>query len=97
VLCQHGVTGLNGGGSRVRTVHRAFPGHCDQAGKLNGTHHPHPGKAPLIAAWRDTVNVPVNGILRIARAPPAGPATGCTCHIPEHHAAGMMAHLRVTR
>ena len=49
-------------------------------------------------AWRHTVNVPVNGIFRIARIPAERPGDWMyRCHIPEHHAAGMMAHLRVTR
>ena len=49
VLCQHGATGPNDGGSQVRTVRRPFDGNCDQAGELIGHHHPYPGKR-LIAA-----------------------------------------------
>lgn len=49
-------------------------------------------------AWRDTVNVPANGIVRIAWIPDDRPGNWMYhCHILEHHAAGMMAHLTVTR
>jgi FtsP/CotA-like multicopper oxidase with cupredoxin domain len=42
--------------------------------------------------------VPVNGIFRIARIPADRPDDWMyRCHIPEHHAAGMMAHLTATR
>jgi len=55
-----------------------------------------PAQQPL--ARRDTVKVPVNGIFRIARIPADRPDDWMyRCHIPEHHAAGMIAHLTATR
>ena len=55
-------------------------------------------KAPLLLAWKDTVNVPRKSQTRIAWLPDDRPGEWMYhCHILEHHAAGMMAHFEVVR
>ena len=56
------------------------------------------GEPPPWRSWEDTVNVPVEGRVRIAWLPDDRPGSWMYhCHILEHHAAGMMAHFEVTR
>ena len=56
------------------------------------------GKPPKVLSWEDTINVPARGQVRIAWLPDDRPGSWMYhCHIPEHHAAGMMAHFEVTR
>jgi FtsP/CotA-like multicopper oxidase with cupredoxin domain len=56
------------------------------------------GAAPPMRSWEDTVNVPAGGRVRIAWVPDDRPGEWMYhCHIVEHHAAGMMAHLAVVR
>jgi FtsP/CotA-like multicopper oxidase with cupredoxin domain len=44
-------------------------------------------------AWKETVNVPRNGSVKIAWIADNRPGSWMYhCHILEHHAAGMMAH-----
>lgn len=51
------------------------------------------GQPPGFQSWEDTVNVPVNGRVRIAWIADDRPGEWMYhCHILEHHAAGMMAH-----
>ena len=51
---------------------------------------------PPYRAWKDTVNVPVKGRVRLAWLPDDRPGSWMYhCHILEHHAAGMMAHFDV--
>ncbi len=54
------------------------------------------GQPPAYRAWKDTVNVPKGGSVRIAWLPDNRPGLWMYhCHILEHAAAGMMAHFRV--
>jgi FtsP/CotA-like multicopper oxidase with cupredoxin domain len=55
--------------------------------------------APVAASgWKDTVNIPALGRVRIAWLPDNRPGQWMYhCHILEHHAAGMMAHFEVVR
>ena len=54
------------------------------------------GTAPSYRAWKDMVNIPVGGTVRIAWMPDNRPGRWMYhCHILEHHAAGMMAHFDV--
>jgi FtsP/CotA-like multicopper oxidase with cupredoxin domain len=54
------------------------------------------GKRPSFPAWKDTVNVPRKGRVRIAWLPDDRPGQWMYhCHILEHHAMGMMAHFEV--
>ncbi len=56
------------------------------------------GEPPPFASWEDTVNVPARGRVRIAWVPDERPGSWMFhCHILEHHAAGMMAHVDVVR
>ncbi len=56
------------------------------------------GQPPAFQSWEDTVNVPVNGRVRIAWIADDRPGEWMYhCHILEHHAAGMMAHFVVRR
>jgi FtsP/CotA-like multicopper oxidase with cupredoxin domain len=56
------------------------------------------GVPPAFRSWEDTVNVPAQGRVRIAWIADDRPGEWMYhCHILEHHAAGMMAHLRVVR
>jgi FtsP/CotA-like multicopper oxidase with cupredoxin domain len=56
------------------------------------------GVPPAFRSWDDTVNVPAHGRVRIAWIADDRPGEWMYhCHILEHHAAGMMAHLRVIR
>ena len=77
---------------------------------VNGSHMDHPfhlhgfffqvlsvnGEEPRFRAWRDTVNVPPRGRVRIAWMPDNRPGYWMYhCHILEHHAGGMMANFAV--
>ncbi len=54
------------------------------------------GRTPEYRAWKDTVNVPRHGAVRIAWLPDNRPGKWMYhCHILEHHDAGMMAHFSV--
>lgn len=54
------------------------------------------GSPPAFLSWKDTVNVPTKGRVRIAWLPDDRPGSWMYhCHILEHHAAGMMAHFDV--
>jgi FtsP/CotA-like multicopper oxidase with cupredoxin domain len=54
------------------------------------------GEAPAYRAWKDTVNVPPRGRVKIAWMPDNRPGRWMYhCHILEHHAAGMMSHFEV--
>ena len=56
------------------------------------------GKPPAFRSWEDTVNVPPKSRVRIAWMPDDRPGEWMYhCHILEHHAAGMMAHMEVVR
>jgi FtsP/CotA-like multicopper oxidase with cupredoxin domain len=56
------------------------------------------GAPPAFRSWEDTVNVPAGGRVRIAWMPDDRPGEWMFhCHILEHHAAGMMAHIGVVR
>ncbi|HEU5185824.1 MAG TPA: multicopper oxidase family protein [Gemmatimonadaceae bacterium] len=56
------------------------------------------GEPPAFRSWEDTVNVPAFGTVRIAWVPDDRPGEWMYhCHILEHHAAGMMAHVDVVR
>lgn len=51
---------------------------------------------PEFLSWKDTVNVPARGKVRIAWMPDERPGEWMYhCHILEHHAMGMMAHFEV--
>jgi FtsP/CotA-like multicopper oxidase with cupredoxin domain len=53
---------------------------------------------PPYRAWKDTVNIPAAGRVRIVWLPDDRPGSWMYhCHILEHHAAGMMAHFDVVR
>jgi FtsP/CotA-like multicopper oxidase with cupredoxin domain len=57
-----------------------------------------PADARFGASWKDTVNVPRKGRIRIAWLPDDRPGEWMYhCHILEHHAMGMMAHFEVVR
>lgn len=54
------------------------------------------GKAPDFISWKDTINLPPRGTVKIAWMP--DDRTGSWmyhCHILEHHEAGMMGHFEV--
>jgi FtsP/CotA-like multicopper oxidase with cupredoxin domain len=54
------------------------------------------GKRPPMLSWKDTVNVPRKGQVRIAWLPDDRPGEWMYhCHILEHHAMGMMAHFEL--
>lgn len=54
------------------------------------------GVPPEVPAWKDTVNIPRGGVVRIAWLVDDRPGRWMYhCHILEHHAAGMMAHFDV--
>jgi FtsP/CotA-like multicopper oxidase with cupredoxin domain len=54
------------------------------------------GEEPPMLAWKDTVNIPRGGQVRIAWLPDERPGEWMYhCHILEHHAMGMMAHFEV--
>jgi FtsP/CotA-like multicopper oxidase with cupredoxin domain len=54
------------------------------------------GVVPDYISWEDTVNIPPKGRVRIAWMPDDRPGRWMYhCHILEHHAAGMMAHVDV--
>ena len=54
------------------------------------------GVAPAVLSWEDTVNVPRKSRVRIAWHVDDRPGRWMYhCHIPEHHAGGMMAHFDV--
>jgi len=56
------------------------------------------GEPPPVLSWKDTVNVPRKGRVRIAWLPDDRPGQWMYhCHILEHHAMGMMAHFDVVR
>ena len=56
------------------------------------------GEPPPFLSWKDTVNIPAKGRVRIAWTPDDRPGSWMYhCHILEHHAAGMMAHFDVIR
>ena len=56
------------------------------------------GEPPAFRSWEDTVNVPPRSRVRIAWLPDDRPGEWMYhCHILEHHAAGMMAHIEVVR
>jgi FtsP/CotA-like multicopper oxidase with cupredoxin domain len=56
------------------------------------------GKAPAFRSWEDTVNIPPRSRVRIAWTPDDRPGEWMYhCHILEHHASGMMAHIEVVR
>jgi FtsP/CotA-like multicopper oxidase with cupredoxin domain len=56
------------------------------------------GRPPAYLSWEDTVNVPAKGRVRIAWVADDRPGEWMYhCHILEHHAAGMMAHIAVVR
>jgi FtsP/CotA-like multicopper oxidase with cupredoxin domain len=56
------------------------------------------GKPPGFRSWEDTINVPPKSRVRIAWLPDDRPGEWMYhCHILEHHAAGMMAHIEVVR
>lgn len=56
------------------------------------------GKEPDFRSWKDTVNVPPRGRVRIAWMPDDRPGYWMYhCHILEHHAGGMMANFAVVR
>jgi FtsP/CotA-like multicopper oxidase with cupredoxin domain len=56
------------------------------------------GELPAFRSWEDTVNVPPKSRVRIAWLPDDRPGEWMYhCHILEHHAAGMMAHVEVVR
>jgi FtsP/CotA-like multicopper oxidase with cupredoxin domain len=56
------------------------------------------GKPPAFRSWEDTVNIPPRSRVRIAWLPDDRPGEWMYhCHILEHHAAGMMAHVEVVR
>jgi FtsP/CotA-like multicopper oxidase with cupredoxin domain len=56
------------------------------------------GKPPEFRSWEDTVNIPPRSRVRIAWLPDDRPGEWMYhCHILEHHAAGMMAHIEVVR
>jgi FtsP/CotA-like multicopper oxidase with cupredoxin domain len=56
------------------------------------------GKPPAFRSWEDTVNIPPKSRVRIAWLPDDRPGEWMYhCHILEHHAAGMMAHVEVVR
>ena len=56
------------------------------------------GKPPAFRSWEDTVNIPPKGRVRIAWMPDEREGEWMYhCHILEHHAAGMMAHVEVVR
>ena len=54
------------------------------------------GKPPPFLSWEDTVNIPVEGRVKIAWIADDRPGSWMYhCHILEHHAAGMMGHFDV--
>jgi FtsP/CotA-like multicopper oxidase with cupredoxin domain len=54
------------------------------------------GEPPPVLSWKDTVNVPRKGQVRIAWLPDDRPGEWMYhCHILEHHAMGMMAHFEL--
>jgi FtsP/CotA-like multicopper oxidase with cupredoxin domain len=54
------------------------------------------GEPPAVLSWKDTVNVPRKGRVRIAWLPDDRPGSWMYhCHILEHHAMGMMAQFEV--
>jgi FtsP/CotA-like multicopper oxidase with cupredoxin domain len=54
------------------------------------------GERPPVLSWKDTVNVPRKGQVRIAWLPDDRPGEWMYhCHILEHHAMGMMAHFEL--
>ncbi len=54
------------------------------------------GQAPAYRAWKDTVNIPPFGKIKIAWLPDNRPGMWMYhCHILEHHATGMMANFEV--
>lgn len=55
------------------------------------------GKAPHFVSWKDTVNLPPRGKVKIAWMPDDRPGSWMYhCHILEHHEAGMMGHFDIT-
>ena len=56
------------------------------------------GEPPEYLSWEDSVNIPAAGRVRIAWMPEDRPGEWMYhCHILEHHAGGMMAHMEVVR
>jgi FtsP/CotA-like multicopper oxidase with cupredoxin domain len=56
------------------------------------------GEPPAFRSWEDTVNIPPKSRVRIAWMPDDRPGEWMYhCHILEHHASGMMAHVEVVR
>ena len=56
------------------------------------------GQSPAFRSWEDTVNIPPKSRVRIAWLPDDRPGEWMYhCHILEHHASGMMAHVEVVR
>ena len=56
------------------------------------------GTPPAFRSWEDTFNIPPESRVRIAWMPDDRPGEWMYhCHILEHHAAGMMAHIEVVR
>jgi FtsP/CotA-like multicopper oxidase with cupredoxin domain len=56
------------------------------------------GEPPAFRSWEDTVNIPPRSRVRIAWMPDDRPGEWMYhCHILEHHASGMMAHVEVVR
>jgi FtsP/CotA-like multicopper oxidase with cupredoxin domain len=56
------------------------------------------GQPPAFRSWEDTINIPPKSRVRIAWLPDDRPGEWMYhCHILEHHAAGMMAHVEVVR
>ena len=54
------------------------------------------GEPPAFRSWEDTVNIPPKSRVRIAWMPDDRPGEWMYhCHILEHHASGMMAHVEV--
>jgi FtsP/CotA-like multicopper oxidase with cupredoxin domain len=55
------------------------------------------GEPPPVVSWKDTVNVPRKGRVKIAWVADDRPGEWMYhCHILEHHAMGMMAHFEVS-
>ena len=56
------------------------------------------GDPPVFRSWEDTINIPPKSRVRIAWMPDDRPGEWMYhCHILEHHASGMMAHVEVVR
>jgi FtsP/CotA-like multicopper oxidase with cupredoxin domain len=77
---------LEEAGDQVDPGHRFF-----QVLEVNGS-------PPATMSWKDTINVPQKGRVRIAWLPDDRPGSWMYhCHILEHHAAGRMAMFDVVQ